>query len=191
MYHIKADKRSLASARLISQGLNRLLQAKDFDSITVTDIVNEAGVGRATFCRLFDNVTDVITYSYYIIAHPTLEKIQNKFISNILDFSKSLINDFYSQDSILLISTLLFSVQNGYHFLSMLNLYKNDLLVLLKNEKNLKTKSQDYKYLMEIYLMTLMVTVGSYIQKPEITRELLLEKVSNVWQDLTHLHINN
>ncbi|CKN25646.1 Uncharacterised protein [Streptococcus pneumoniae] len=73
----------------------------------------------------------------------------------------------------------------------MLNLYKNDLLVLLKNEKNLKTKSQDYKYLMEIYLMTLMVTVGSYIQKPEITRELLLEKVSNVWQDLTHLHINN
>lgn len=189
MYHIKADKRSLASARLISQGLNRLLQAKDFDSITVTDIVNEAGVGRATFYRLFDNTTDVLTYSCFLIAQPSLEKMKNHTITHFKDFSKSLIDGFFSKDSIFLFSKLLFSVQNGYYFMKMLNLYKSDLITLLENEKNLNTKSQDYKYLSEIYLMTLIVTVGSYIQKSGTTRDLLLEKVSNAWLDLAELHI--
>ncbi len=62
MVHIKPDKRSLRSARLIGDGLLRCLKRKSFDRITITDIQKEAGVGRATFYRLFDNICDVLVY---------------------------------------------------------------------------------------------------------------------------------
>lgn len=62
MFHIKADKRSQTSARLIVEGLYRCLAEKRFSSITITDIQRASSVGRATFYRLFDTLTDVLEY---------------------------------------------------------------------------------------------------------------------------------
>lgn len=62
MYHIKPDKRSQTSARLICEGLIECMKKKEFTQITITDIQRASGVGRSTFYRLFDNLSDVLQY---------------------------------------------------------------------------------------------------------------------------------
>lgn len=62
MYHIKEDKRCITSAQLITDGLNQCLTEKDFNKITVTDIQRKTGVSRATFYRLFDDMSDVLAF---------------------------------------------------------------------------------------------------------------------------------
>ncbi len=60
MYHIKDDQRSIRSSEMLYDGLARLMHEKLFDSISVTDLVREAQVGRATFYRNFDEIEDVL-----------------------------------------------------------------------------------------------------------------------------------
>lgn len=60
MYHIKNDQRSIRSGELLFDGLVKLMQEKEFDTITVTDLVEVAQVGRATFYRNFDEIEDVL-----------------------------------------------------------------------------------------------------------------------------------
>lgn len=62
MFHIKSDKRSQTSAKLIVDGLHTCLKSKSFSDITITDIQKVSSVGRATFYRLFDNLADVLAY---------------------------------------------------------------------------------------------------------------------------------
>lgn len=60
LYHIPEDKRAKDSALKIYKSLRRLLFVKQLSEISVTDIKNECGVSRATFYRLFDNLSDVL-----------------------------------------------------------------------------------------------------------------------------------
>jgi AcrR family transcriptional regulator len=60
MYHIKEDQRSIRSSEMIYAGLAALMRERDFATITVTDLVEAAQVGRATFYRHFDEVIDVL-----------------------------------------------------------------------------------------------------------------------------------
>ena len=62
MYHIKNDVRSQKSAKFISEGLQKCLAYKTFSEITITDVLRASYVGRATFYRLFDNLSDVLAY---------------------------------------------------------------------------------------------------------------------------------
>jgi len=60
MYHIKDDQRSIRSAEMIYAGLAKLMGEKPFDSISVTELVEAAQVGRATFYRNFDHIEDIL-----------------------------------------------------------------------------------------------------------------------------------
>ncbi|ANZ60516.1 hypothetical protein AYR62_12550 [Secundilactobacillus paracollinoides] len=62
MYHVGNDKRKQQSARLIYQGMTNLLATTPFETITITMLTQRAGVGRATFYRLFDDKGDVLLY---------------------------------------------------------------------------------------------------------------------------------
>lgn len=62
MYRIGNDKRKTQSAKLICKGLEELMRTQDYNDISVTQIVNASGVGRATFYRLFDDKSDVVLY---------------------------------------------------------------------------------------------------------------------------------
>lgn len=64
MYHIKNDKRAKTSAEMIIQGLNKCLQTKKFNDLTVSEVQEAAMVGRSTFYRNFDSLTDVLAYQY-------------------------------------------------------------------------------------------------------------------------------
>lgn len=62
MYHVGNDKRKQQSARLIYQGMTDLLATTPFETITITMLTQRAGVGRATFYRVFDDKGDVLLY---------------------------------------------------------------------------------------------------------------------------------
>ena len=78
MYHIKEDKRSQASARLVGEAMMELLETHAFDDISISDIQRQSTVGRATFYRLFDNTVDVLswlcnqTFDQIVMEHPDL-----------------------------------------------------------------------------------------------------------------------
>lgn len=62
MYHKQANKTAVQSQHMIMDALLRLMKRKPFQQITVTEICEEAAVGRKTFYRNFDLREDVIDF---------------------------------------------------------------------------------------------------------------------------------
>lgn len=60
MYHIANDKRSKQSSMWIFEALERLMQAREYKDIKITDICREAKIGRVTFYRHYDTIEDVL-----------------------------------------------------------------------------------------------------------------------------------
>ncbi|MNC21264.1 hypothetical protein D3C75_692340 [compost metagenome] len=50
------------------------MRTQDFNDITVTNIVNLSGVGRATFYRLFDDKSDVVLYQMELVFTELIER---------------------------------------------------------------------------------------------------------------------
>ncbi|WP_020617299.1 TetR/AcrR family transcriptional regulator [Paenibacillus daejeonensis] len=62
MYHISCDRRSIQSSEWIYEALQKLIEEKCYEDISVTDIVNQANLGRSTFYRSFEHKDDVLRY---------------------------------------------------------------------------------------------------------------------------------
>ncbi len=62
MYHIAKDKRAYNSVNKICNAMTECLKTKKITDITVTDLQKRSKIGRATFYRLFDNTTDVLSF---------------------------------------------------------------------------------------------------------------------------------
>jgi AcrR family transcriptional regulator len=60
VFHIKDDVRAQRSAQLMYAGLMKVLEKKKLSEATVTDVSHASTVGRATFYRNFDEVTDIL-----------------------------------------------------------------------------------------------------------------------------------
>lgn len=60
----EADPRVQRSTHALGRALIELVQERDFDAITVQDILDRAGVGRATFYAHFRNKEDVLHSGY-------------------------------------------------------------------------------------------------------------------------------
>ena len=62
MYHISKDKRAIASAERIAEGLISCSKQFSFTEITIPILLEKSSVSRATFYRLFDRIEDVLQY---------------------------------------------------------------------------------------------------------------------------------
>lgn len=62
MYVKNKNKTAIHSQYRITEALFRLMEQKPFEQITVTDICNEAAIGRKTFYRNFELREDVIVF---------------------------------------------------------------------------------------------------------------------------------
>ena len=62
MYHKQANKTAILSQHMITDALFSLMKRKPFQQITVTEICEEAAVGRKTFYRNFELREDVIDF---------------------------------------------------------------------------------------------------------------------------------
>ena len=66
------DSKYFYTAELMNQALLALLEKKDIEFITVTEITKKAGVNRSTFYLHYDNV--------YELLEETVENLNNRFI---------------------------------------------------------------------------------------------------------------
>ena len=87
MYHVKDDYRSIRSTEMIYEGLANLIGETDFSTISVTNLVEAAKVGRTTFYRNFDTIEDVLRLRCDQIADGLIEYLlefreQNREESN-------------------------------------------------------------------------------------------------------------
>jgi hypothetical protein len=101
MYHIKNDKRSQTSAKLISEGLYKCLEKKIFFDITITDVQHASGTGRATFYRLFDNLSDVLVYQCDKIFADIVYKYKDLKNNNPDDYFITFIKYWMTHDKLL------------------------------------------------------------------------------------------
>ncbi len=140
MYHIKNDQRSIHSSEMIYEGLSRLMRAKDFIDITVTDLVEEAKVGRTTFYRNFDAIEDILHMRSDQIFMGLKEYIQNyrkkiKFEKNF-DILKPILRYFYLNSEIIELLILAHSTDIFYQsFKELLKPYKPKLESLYSVEE--------------------------------------------------------
>ncbi|WP_025692173.1 TetR/AcrR family transcriptional regulator [Paenibacillus zanthoxyli] len=100
MYHIENDKRKTQSAKLICKGLEELMRTQDYNNITVTQIVNASGVGRATFYRLFDDKSDVVLYQMELVFIGLIQRMGPNTDSNVV--IRSLFDIWLSQKDLFL-----------------------------------------------------------------------------------------
>lgn len=101
MYHIKSDKRSQTSAKLICDAMLRCLETKSFSETTIVDLQKESTVGRSTFYRLFDRTEDVLEYLY----EQRIQEIYNGYHlipeEKRPSFTLYILNDLYHNSAVL------------------------------------------------------------------------------------------
>lgn len=71
---------------MISEAFIRLLQEFSMDEITVSQITQEAGIGRNTFYNHFQKKEDILDYLMQGYVIELQEKLQEKEIPSIEDF---------------------------------------------------------------------------------------------------------
>jgi len=72
----KLDRRAARSKRLIIEALRELILKKDFKEISVSDIVNHADVGRATFYAHFEDKDDLSRFMFSQLLAQIEQEIQ-------------------------------------------------------------------------------------------------------------------
>ena len=81
------DKRIRRTKKLLRQALTRLMQQKDFQSITVTDVVREADINRGTFYAHYRDVYDLRDKIEMIAAIRPSETVTLKLVlSRLMDY---------------------------------------------------------------------------------------------------------
>ena len=95
----KSESKYFYTAELMNQALLSLLEKKDIQFITVTEITKKAGVNRSTFYLHYDNV--------YELLEETIANLNKKFISTFEGQIPFAITS--KQDAFLLTDTLLSS----------------------------------------------------------------------------------
>lgn len=71
---MKKDSKYFYTAELMNQALLVLLEKKDLDFITVTEITKKAGVNRSTFYLHYDNI--------YELLEETIENLNKQFVNS-------------------------------------------------------------------------------------------------------------
>ena len=75
MYHKQVNKTAVQSQHMIADALFSLMKRKPFQQITVTEICDEAAIGRKTFYRNFDMKEDVVEFKLDILCAQYKEEI--------------------------------------------------------------------------------------------------------------------
>lgn len=103
------DIRIMRSKKAISNALIALIKEKDFKTITITDIVNKAGVNRGTFYKHYAYKDDIITE----IQDDCLEKFADVLKNNYSEICYSTLSTVPLSDALF---TFTYDYRNFFHF---------------------------------------------------------------------------
>lgn len=108
MYHIKQDKRSMTSARMIVDGVSDCLSDKKFTDIGISELCEKAGVSRSTFYRLFDTPVDVLQFLVDSLVKQAADKIVSEGAASGAEYIRFYLD--FIDKNILLVETI---IQSG------------------------------------------------------------------------------
>ena len=126
MYHIKDDKRSIQSGEMIYQALSRLMREIIFENISVTTLVKEAQVSRATFYRNFDTKTDVLRLKSDRTFQNLVEYLITYYNKNKVERSSAFVMPFlmFFDDNTLIVEQLIDANRTDILFDSLKNVFE-------------------------------------------------------------------
>ncbi len=112
----KQNKNALRSKKLIRQGFVNLIRDKNkVNNLTITDIVNEAGVNRATF------------YAHYSCIKDLTDEIEKEIIDKLMDIlSQFRFDSFFSHPTPLLLQVSMFLSENEEYYKTFVNYPESD-----------------------------------------------------------------
>jgi len=82
---MKQNKQSERSRQWLIDALLALMESKSFDSITVTDITNKAGVARLTFYRHFESKEQILLTHFEMLFNSYFEELSGTPEINLRD----------------------------------------------------------------------------------------------------------
>ncbi len=142
MYRKNEDLRARRSKECIYEALVRLLSKKKYNQITITELIETAGVGRSTFYRNYDTLDDILEerlqkefekfYTYIFEADTSLELSTKLFIP---------VFSYWEDDSTIL--TVLLKANRGNLLNKMFTTYID---IILKEYKVLELSEQELEY---------------------------------------------
>ena len=104
----KSESKYFNTALLMNEALLLLLEKKDYDFITVTDICKKAGVNRSTFYLHYEKVDDLLEETIEMINR----KFNDTFHNNNIDIIKASKEDLFLVNDDYLIPYLNFIKEN-------------------------------------------------------------------------------
>lgn len=93
MYHKQVNKTAVQSQHMIADALFSLMKRKPFQQITVTEICDEAAIGRKTFYRNFDMKEDVVEFRLDILCAQYKEEIMGMTLAEQLRHHMQFVKD--------------------------------------------------------------------------------------------------
>lgn len=123
---MKDDQRVALTKRLLREGLLRLLEKKDIDSIKVSELCEESGINRATFYRHYGQPADILKNLRLDIMED-VEKIAKKDNAevNLLKWLEDICQYFYEHSDLL---RMLFKTRTDNDFVFIIKeLYSNHI----------------------------------------------------------------
>lgn len=101
----KRNRNALRSKRLIRQAFISLIKRKPADRITITDIVNEANINRATF------------YAHYSCLKDLIDEIEQEVIDKLMTLLKDFrLENFFSNPAPLLLQVSIFLSEDPEYY---------------------------------------------------------------------------
>ena len=98
-YTLKYQAASLKTKRALAESLKKLMRAKPFSKITVTEIVNDCGVNRKTFYYHFE---DIYALLRWIFEEEAVNIIRKFYLLNDYDEAMEFIYEYISENKDLL-----------------------------------------------------------------------------------------
>ena len=77
----KSESKYYNTALLMDEALLRLLEKKDFEFITITEVCQKAGVNRSTFYLHYENMDDLLVETIQMINKRFNEAFNNKKVN--------------------------------------------------------------------------------------------------------------
>lgn len=170
----KLDMRVKYTREWTFEALYKLLETKDFDKINISEIINKAGISRATFYRNFKNKDDIVKLKVKMFFELFFQDTYNRYKEiDHLD-ETYLINSFFNSidEHEKLISTVIktnleYLMEDG--ILGIINMQKDKFYKLVEPNESIE------KYTIDIVASSAWTLISKWIKtgKKEKASELV------------------
>lgn len=172
---MKDDQRVALTKRLLQEGLFRLLERKDIDSIHVSELCAESGINRATFYRHYSEPRDILkNMRQNIIRDVQTFARKDKMDQNLQNWLEDLCRYLYDHAELL---RILFKTRTDDEFVESIQaLYKEQFNPL--HYKDIGNQDEDSQK-----LMTYCYAGGFYY----ILRQWILEPIHKTPKEVANI----